>query len=197
MTADACFEAALKLIPELPKTVEIDGKPKSTEPYIVSFICNFLSTLIIVPDSPEQGVLYLARCLLDAIKSYPFDPINISLASVYLHVLDQLNVTAQDTYPYHIAGVVSNDELYGSDPKFIAEINALCGHVVDQLLVQLKVLGDGQQNRSQATLAVDLFVRVVCSADIGKEKMYQLAGNLWSLAMKNRSSLDPKLPVRR
>lgn len=119
------------------------------------------------------------------------------MAIVYLHVLDQLNVAAQDNYPYHIAGVISNDELYGSDPKFIAEINTLCGHVVDQLLVQLKALGDVQQQRAQANLAVDLFVRVVCTADIGKEKIYQLAGNLWNLAMKNRSSLDPKLPVRR
>lgn len=110
-------------------------------------------------------------------------------------MLDQLCVAAQDTYPYHIDGVVSNDELYGSDPKFIAEINAMCGRVVDQLLIQLKGLGDQQLVRAQTTLALDLFVRVVCHGDISKEKMYQLACNLWNLSMKNRAGLDPKLPV--
>lgn len=49
--ADACFEAALSLVAELPKFVEIDGKPRGTESYLVSYICNFLSTLIIVPVS--------------------------------------------------------------------------------------------------------------------------------------------------
>lgn len=49
--ADASFEAAIHLIKELPKTCEIDGKPKSTESFLISFIANLLSTLIIVPVS--------------------------------------------------------------------------------------------------------------------------------------------------
>lgn len=47
--ADSCFEATIKLIVELPKTVEIDGKWKSSETYLVQFVTNLLSTLIIVP----------------------------------------------------------------------------------------------------------------------------------------------------
>lgn len=132
---------------------------------------------------------------MDCVRSYPFDQQHTSLPTIYLHVLDQLCVAAQDSYPYHIQGVVSNDELYGSDPKFIAEINAMCGRVVDQLLIQLKGLGDQQLVRAQTSLALDLFIRVVCHGDISKEKMYQLAGNLWNLSMKNRAGLDPKLPV--
>lgn len=49
--ADACFKAALSLIPDLPKTIEVDGKQKCSEQYLISFICNFLSTLIVVPVS--------------------------------------------------------------------------------------------------------------------------------------------------
>lgn len=49
--ADAFFEAAINLVMELPKTCEIDGKPKSTESYLISFISNLLSSLIIVPVS--------------------------------------------------------------------------------------------------------------------------------------------------
>lgn len=149
----------------------------------------------IIQDSPEQGVLYLTRSLLDVIKVYPFDVNNTSLAIILLHVLDMLTVSAQDVYPYHIPNVISNDELYGSDPKFIAEINAMCSQIVDQMLVQLKSLGDAQQFRSQASLAIELFVKIVCTADVSKEKMFTLAGNLWNLAMKNRGTLDAKLPV--
>lgn len=47
--ADSFFETAINLIKELPKTCEIDGKPKSTENYLISFISNLLSTLVITP----------------------------------------------------------------------------------------------------------------------------------------------------
>ncbi|KAG4070610.1 hypothetical protein HA402_013530 [Bradysia odoriphaga] len=192
--ADACFFAAINLVSELPKTIEIDGKTKNTEPYLVSFLCNFLSTLVVVPDSPEQGVLYLLRTVLDVIKRYPFDPNNTSLPLVYLAVIDLLTTAAQESYPYHIPNVVSNDQLYGSDTKFIAEIDALCSQCVDLMLVQLKQLGDSGNLRLQSNLALDLFGKIVYKADVSKEKMFALAGNLWSLAMKNRSTLDPKLP---
>lgn len=195
-TADACFFAALLLVPELPKTIEIEGKMKNTEPYLVSFLCNFLSTLVIVPDSPEQGVLYLLRTLLDVIKRYPFDSNNISLPLVYLAIIDMLTTAAQETYPYHIPNVVSNDELYGSDSKFIAEVDNLCSQCVDLMLVQLKLLGDNGHLRLQSSLALELFVKIVYKADVSREKMFALAGNLWTLAMKNKSTLDPKLPVR-
>lgn len=193
--ADACFETALQLIPELPKTVECDGKSKSTEPYLTSFLANFLSTLIVVPDSPDQGVLYLVHTLLDLMSRVSWDNYGAGAAYVYLNALEMLTAAAQDVYPYHIAGVISNDELYGSDPKFLGEIDSLCSHVGERLLVQLKVLGDAQQIRSQATLAIEVFLKIVFAADVGKEKMFDLAGNLWSLAMKHRNSLDPKYPV--
>lgn len=47
--ADACFEAALNLLPEMPKMLEIDGRQRSSEFYIQSYVAKFLSILIIVP----------------------------------------------------------------------------------------------------------------------------------------------------
>lgn len=47
--ADACLKSALSLIPDLPPAVEIDGKMRSSESFLVSFICHLLSTLLIVP----------------------------------------------------------------------------------------------------------------------------------------------------
>lgn len=106
-----------------------------------------------------------------------------------------LTISAQEIYPYHISNIVSNDELYGSDSKFIVEIDLMCSQVVDQILMQLKSLGDTGQLRQQCQLTLELFVKIVYNADVSKEKMFGLAVNLWSLAMKNRISLDPKLPV--
>ena len=195
--ADACLEAALNLITEVPKIVEIDGKMKSTEQYLQSFIGKFLATLIMVPDSPEQGVLYLLRHLMDQIISYSFVDGGTNLSLIYLGILDFLSVVAQEVYPYHVDNLISNDQLYGSDPKFINEINSICSDVVDVLLGHLKQYGDKNQMRAQCSIAMELFLKVALTADLQDDKLFLLAGNLWNLVIKNRNSVDQKSLVRK
>uniref|UniRef100_A0A0A1X4P6 UPF0505 protein CG8202 n=1 Tax=Zeugodacus cucurbitae TaxID=28588 RepID=A0A0A1X4P6_ZEUCU len=102
--ADACFEAALQLVSNLPRSVEIEGKPRSLETYLVSYLCNMLATLVVVPDSPDQGVLYLVRLLLSEVTKFSFDDQSCGMATVYLHALDMLYVQSLEEFPYHIPG---------------------------------------------------------------------------------------------
>ncbi|XP_055679192.1 VPS35 endosomal protein sorting factor-like [Lutzomyia longipalpis] len=195
--ADSCFEAAIQLIPELPAVIEVEGKVKSNEMYLSGYISSLLSTLLITPDSPNQGVLYLLRLLLEKIRKYPFDETysqcEATLVEIYLNILDMLSTAAQESYPYHIPGIVSNDELYGSDGKFIAEVDVLCSKVADQILINLKALADKGQLRIQSNLALELFVRIVRSTDLTRDKQYTLAVNLWNLVTRNKAQLDGKL----
>ncbi|XP_017855608.1 PREDICTED: UPF0505 protein CG8202 [Drosophila arizonae] len=189
--ADACFEAALQLIDELPaSTVDFEGKPRCLERYLVAYLCNMLATLIVVPDSPEQGVLYFLRLLLDIVGRRTFKANSSAPAIIYLHVLDMLYVQSMEKFPYHIDGVVSNDALYGHDPKFLAEVNNLCGQVVEAILLQLKALGAAQQQRTQAQLSMELFMRIVRYADLEREPLCALAVKLWVLANKAQAQLD-------
>ncbi|XP_064550979.1 VPS35 endosomal protein sorting factor-like [Drosophila montana] len=189
--ADACFEAALQLVNELPAaTVDFEGKPRCLERYLVAYLCNMLAALIVVPDSPEQGVLYFLRLLLDIVGRRSFKTYSTAPAIIYLHVLDMLYVQSLDQFPYHIEGVVSNDALYGHDPKFLVEVNNLCAQVVDCILLQLKSLGAAHQQRTQAQLAMELFMRIVRYADLEREPLCQLAVKLWLLANKAQAQLD-------
>uniref|UniRef100_A0A6B2ED98 Putative membrane protein associated with esophageal cancer in s n=1 Tax=Phlebotomus kandelakii TaxID=1109342 RepID=A0A6B2ED98_9DIPT len=194
--ADSCFEAAIELIPELPAIVEVDGKVKSTETYLMSYVGSLLSTLIIVPDSPDRGVLFLLRLLLEKLKVYQFDEIHsqceATLVTIHLSILDMLSTAAQDVYPYHIPGIVSNDELYGSDPKFIAEVDGLCSKIADQILISLKILADKGQLKVQSNLALELFTRIVRCTDITRDKQFTLAVNLWNLVTRNKALEDRK-----
>ncbi|XP_030374036.1 VPS35 endosomal protein sorting factor-like [Scaptodrosophila lebanonensis] len=190
--ADACFEAAISLVNELPATVDFEGKPRSMESYLVSYLCNMLATLVIVPDSPEQGVLYFLRLLLEVVAKYPFKAESAAPTTIYLHALDMLYVQSLDQFPYHIEDVVSNDALYGHDQKFVTEVNSLCAQVVDGILMQLKALGLAQQQRTQAQLSLELFLRIIRYADLEREPLCHLALNLWLLAYKAESQLDAK-----
>lgn len=101
--ADACFEEALNLVGDLQNTIDIDGKSRTMDVYLISFLNNMLATLVLVPDSPDQGVLYLLRLLLDVIQKYSFAH-ESGPANIYLNALDMLYVQSLETFPYHIPG---------------------------------------------------------------------------------------------
>lgn len=49
LAADAFFKATISLIPEVPKMINIDGKMRLSESFLLEFLCNFFSTLLVVP----------------------------------------------------------------------------------------------------------------------------------------------------
>ncbi|KAJ8925622.1 hypothetical protein NQ315_009466 [Exocentrus adspersus] len=174
--ADACFKAALAMIPTL------EDAPAKAEAFLISYIKTFLSTLLVVPDNPEKGVLSLTRILLNVLREFEWNKQNCGLGTIYVNVIDMLSVMAQEVYPYHVDKVESNDSLYGSDPKFISEINNICSIVVGELLNLLQELGSC---RRQSQIAVDLFVRIATRGDLNSGPVFHLALNLWQLSLKN------------
>lgn len=128
------------------------------------------------------------------VQNYNWDPNSSGKAIVYLHVLDMLHTVAQESYPYHIEKVDSNDTLYGWDPKFLAEVNKMSSIILDEILAHLKYLG-GKNSKSQANIALELFLRVVLHADLNQSELANLALNLWNLSQRH-GCLDRKLAVR-
>lgn len=88
--------------------------------------------------------------------------------------------------------VISNDELYGHDEKYLNEINKICTQVTSQILINLKVLADIGNFRAQAKFSLALFEKIIMFSDINDEKTYQLTINLWNLASKQRTNLEQK-----
>ncbi|XP_054717134.1 VPS35 endosomal protein-sorting factor-like [Uloborus diversus] len=183
--ADAFLKSAISLIPEAPPTIELDNKHKSTEPFLVTYISNLLSTLLIVPDHPEQEPLYLIRGLLNVIQDYTWEQHSDSKVLIYLNVLDLLSAMSQETYAWSIEGVDSNDALYGSDPKFISEINKICSTLIDEILAHLKYLGDKNNFKKQSHLALELFCHIIAHGDLSSNSLFTLANNLWLLAHRH------------
>ncbi|KAB0804643.1 hypothetical protein PPYR_01613 [Photinus pyralis] len=186
--ADACFKAALKLLPEL----MLDDNQKQAETFLVSYVRNFLSVLLIVPDSPDSGVLSCTRILLNTLPTIKWNSENTVLPNLYLNVLDMLSAMAQESYPYHIDKVESNDSLYGSDPKFLSEIDKMCTLVLRELLSQMKHLGPG---RRQAEIALELLVKITSLSNISHNGLINLAVNLWQLCLK-QGTVDPNYMTR-
>ncbi|XP_045924541.1 VPS35 endosomal protein-sorting factor-like isoform X1 [Micropterus dolomieu] len=184
--ADAFLKAAVSLLPEVPRSISVEGKLRSSESFLLDFINNFLSTLLVVPDHPEHGVLYLVRGLLNMVQDYTWEENSDAKVRVYISALPLLAAMSQETYLYSIPKVDSNETLYGGDPKFLSEINKLCETLIGQILDHLKGLGrDEQSTRRQGTLAFSLFGVLLAHGDLRNNKLSQLAVNLWNLSHKH------------
>ncbi|KAK0076450.1 hypothetical protein PV326_010778 [Microctonus aethiopoides] len=192
--ADACFKAALSLVPEMPKTIEMDGRLKNSEPYLLSYLSNFLSTLLIVPDSPEHGVLYLLRGLLNVIQRY-FDEYSSVKCSLYLRVLDLLSVTTHDSYPYHVDKIDSNDKLYGGDDKFIREVNKISTKILEEILDYLKYLNATSQYDQQSYFSIELFGRLIIRSNVRQLFLANMVVSLWNSSHR-LDCTDPKMRIR-
>ncbi|XP_065109651.1 VPS35 endosomal protein-sorting factor-like [Paramisgurnus dabryanus] len=193
--ADAFLKAAVSLLPDVPRTISIEGKPRSSEPFLLDLINNFLSTLLVVPDHPEQGVLYLVRGLLNMVQDYTWEDNSDAKVRVYISALPLLAAMSQETYLYTIPKVDSNETLYGGDPKFIAEINKLCETLIVQVLDHLKGLGRDDGVRRQGGLALSLFGCLLAHGDLRNNKLNQLTVNLWNLSHKH-GYCDTRTSVR-
>ncbi|XP_036290318.1 VPS35 endosomal protein-sorting factor-like isoform X2 [Pipistrellus kuhlii] len=183
--ADAFFKAAISLIPEVPKTINVDGKMRPSEPFLLEFLCNFFSTLLIVPDHPEHGVLFLVRELLNVIQDYTWEDTSDDKIRIYTYVLHLLSAMSQETYLYHVDKVDSNDSLYGGDSKFLAENNKLCEMVMTQILEHLRALAKDEALKRQSLLGLSFFNSILAHGDLRNNRLNQLSVNLWHLAQRH------------
>ncbi|CAF92818.1 unnamed protein product, partial [Tetraodon nigroviridis] len=183
--ADAFLKAAVSVLPEVPRSISVEGKLRSSESYLLDFINNFLATLLVVPDHPEHGVLYLVRGLLNMVQDYTWEDNSDAKVRVYTSALPLLAAMSQETYLYSIPKMDSNETLYGGDPKFISEINKLCETLIGQILDHLKALGRDESARRQGVLAFALFGVLLAHGDLRNNKLSQLSVNLWNLSHKH------------
>ncbi|KAI4793261.1 hypothetical protein KUCAC02_032838 [Chaenocephalus aceratus] len=162
--ANQCLSQAVSLLPDVPRSISVEGKLRSSESFLLDFINNFLSTLLVVPDHPEHGVLYLVRGLLNMVQDYSWEESSDAKVRVYISALPLLAAMSQESYLYSIPKgelspclwynlysiprVDSNETLYGGDPKFLSEINKLCETLIGQILDQLKTLGRDESQQA-------------------------------------------------
>ncbi|KJE94840.1 hypothetical protein CAOG_005411 [Capsaspora owczarzaki ATCC 30864] len=188
--ADAFFRAAVTLIPDIPKTTEIDLKQRSTEPILVSFLLEFLSTLLVVPDHPDHGKLYMVKGLINMIQTYQWEENGDGKIRVYMGILSLMASMHQTHYAYRIEGVESNDTLYGGETSFLEEINKVVVAVNEEILTHLASLQDNanaEAHKRQADLALQLFNLVISLSDLSSAKNASLAVNLWNLTKRNNA----------
>ncbi|CAF0894482.1 unnamed protein product [Rotaria sordida] len=193
---DGFFKMAITLLSDFPKQIEIDGKLVSSDKYLYESITNIMSTLVVVPDNPDAGVLYLAHGLNNVINQMKcFDDTSETRAMLAMNMLCLLSTQIQTFLPYHVLKVESNDALYGNDESFLNEIHQRLSRICEQIIQMLKDLANTNPKR-QSTLALEFFNRLIAHGDLNQPKCIKFAVNLWNLAQKSLNPDAQKLAKR-
>ncbi|CAK8684337.1 unnamed protein product [Clavelina lepadiformis] len=178
--ADAMYKSAISMIFELASVK--DSKSVFSQNLLCNFVTNFLSSLLTVPDNTEKGVLYLLRGLLNVISDSSAVVNLDTKCLIFIKVLSVLTAYGQDQYIYHVDKVDSNENLYSSDPKFLAEINSIGTTVLDEILGYLVSPVAPPEMKAQSACAFHLFETVMAHADLDDESMQHLAATSWGIS---------------
>lgn len=165
--AEGFLKAAISLIPDVPPTLEVYKLIVPTEEELVSYIRNFTAFLLLFPGHPEHGSFYLVKGLLNAVQTYdPWKDGSVGKTRVFLGVFALFCTYYQRTFPYHIARVESNDELYGGEAAYIKQLMPFLDTLIAEILAQLTKIGergDLLAKKQQGTLALDLVNLLISS----------------------------------
>ncbi|UJR27431.1 hypothetical protein I4U23_008720 [Adineta vaga] len=193
---DGFLKTAITLLSDFPKQIEIENKLVSSDRYLYEAISNVMSTLVIVPDNPEGGILYLAHGLSNVINQMKcFDEASETRAILLMNMLCFITTQIQTVLPYHIPKVESNDTLYGNDKEFLNEMHQRLNRICDQIIQILKDMANTNPKR-QSTLALEFFNRLIAHADLNQPKCLKFAVNLWNLIQKSASPDTQKFAKR-
>ena len=187
---DTFLKAAISLIPDMPTHYENDdGKRVVFEERLGSYLLTLLSFLVVTPGHPEHGPFYIVSGLLNAVPRYSWQPVSCVQLRVYINMLALLCTFAQRKFPYHIAGVQSNDELYGGASSYMAELAEQTNACLAEVLKQLTALGERPEPSAklhQAKATLELANLLAARMELNAGVMTYLV-KLVELAHKQRS----------
>ena len=183
---DLC-KAAVKLFGEgispHPKDLELEvvrAKCREKEDQMLEFVLRFASLLVVIPGHPELGPFYLFGGLLKVLGAFQWLSGSEVPSRVAMGLLSTLCALAQETLPYHIRNLDSNNVLYGGDPMYLEELYKLIDELVKQVLDQLTLLKTTNPT-AQAVLAAEFFDLTVSLANLNA-KSGNLAASLFTIA---------------
>lgn len=93
--AEACFKASWSIL------LNLKGQFNQNETFLVPYLKETISALLLLPDNPERSVLSVLRLLLNTLKSLELHD-DYHLALLYIHVINMLSAMAQDEFPYQV-----------------------------------------------------------------------------------------------
>lgn len=166
---EAFLKAAISLIPKLPITFSTTASNavQSTSSLLAEYVHNFCSLLLLLPGHPQKGAFYLVEELTDALTTWtPWDKDHQSVDKIraLLAIFRLFTTLSQQTFPYQIDGVSSNDRLYAQAPKYIKALNARLNQLGMEIHSQIILLSRTGKHLVLSCVLVSCVLSLLCFA---------------------------------
>jgi hypothetical protein len=104
-----------------------------------------LGFLVVVPSNPETNFFQLVEGVLNLLKGHQWGAQHHFLkARILAAIISYMGSQMQDTLPYHLTGVDSNDSIFIGNEDFKREGNQLMDYCFDQILEILEKLNENK-----------------------------------------------------
>jgi predicted histidine transporter YuiF (NhaC family) len=121
---DSLLKAVLSTIDE-----NFDQKRCS---FVGDILLQMLGLLVVVPSNPETNFFQLVEGILNLLKNHEWGANHHYLrVRILTAIIGYLAAQSQDTLPYHITNVDSNDRIFIGNEDFKREANQLLDHCFD------------------------------------------------------------------
>ena len=153
--ADSLYHQLIQTIQHLPISIYdargTSNRAKPTEPWLISFSANLFSSLLLMPDYPDQGILFHFRNAINEFANYKYAVDSTGKALIFINALKALSCFLQNKWPYKLPNVDNNGDLYGfgADKKFQAELGKMAKSLVTELNT---LIGGGPTNSALVPL---------------------------------------------
>ncbi len=195
--AEDLLKSAVTLFSELPAhAIDLESelvrrRCRQVEEQIAEFAARFVALLVLMPGHPELGPFYLFSGFVRVLRAFAWLPGSDVPLRIDYAMLCALCALAQDTLPLHIAGVESNDVLYGGDEMYRTDLFAMMDEIIGHSLEQLAALKTANVDL-QSVLSAELFDLTVTLSELN-QKSAPLAVNLLNLAKSASATGVPHL----
>ena len=156
------------------------------------FLPNLFSTLLVVPDNPEHGVLYLIRGTMNTINKYPWDKNQPFKALTLIDAIKMFSTACQEVYPYGFENLESNNVLYGSDENFIAEISNMTGTMVSLVKDHIDYFDETKNIDASNRIRMELFFTILNFGNLENGSNMKTLALTLGQEVLNNSSLSKK-----
>ena len=149
-------------------TILVLGSEEGSDKWLKEFLPNLFSTLLVVPDNPEHGVIYLIRGTMNAINKYSWEKNQPFKALALIDAIKMFSTACQEIYPYGYENLESNDVLYGSDEHFIAEICNMTGTMISLVNDHIEYFDETKNNDASNRIRIELLFTILNFGNLGK-----------------------------
>ena len=136
---DSLIKAILATIDENFKAIPIQ--------FIGDVLLQLLGLLVVVPSNPETSFFQLIEGVINLLQKPDWTtPTSLLKVRIFTQMINYLGTQLQDSLPYHIVNVDSNDRIFIGNEDFKREANQLLDFCFDQVLEIIQKLDEVKQS---------------------------------------------------